>query len=391
MVATELSIKGLNRLAAKNKKLITLVVISALVLTTVIGYRIYSNLTANKDRAGRATQGRAVTAEIAPVSRKDIVPVLSFSANLEPLWSAEVSAKVDGRIDRILVEEGDSVKAGAVLAVLDTNELAAQLLQQEGSLLRAQADLEQAELELSRKKALVERGAVSVSDFDLAKNKRDLSVGALRTAEGNMALYKARLDNANVVAPRDGIVVKRFVQAGYYTKTGAPIVSIADTTSLLAKAVIGEAQVQNIALGTNVKVTVGALGNQEFSGVITRISPAAAAPARTFTAEVAIPNSQGVLRSGLFAKVSAPMETRKNVLVVPEGALVMKEDQKTVFRVSPQGQAQQVTLTLGYVGNGFAEVLEGIKDGELIVVAGHNKVKDGAMIQGAGTKEGGRP
>ena len=362
-----------------------------MVLAAFVGYRIYSNLAANKERAGRATQGRAVTAEIAPVSRKDITPVVSFSANLEPLWSADVSAKVDGRIDRILVEEGDFVKAGAVLAILDTNELAAQLLQTEGSLLRAQADLEQAELELNRKKALVDRGAISVQDFDLAKNKRDLAVGSLRTAEGNMALNRARLDNANIIAPRDGVVVKRFVQAGYYTKTGAPIVSVADTSSLLAKASVGEAQVQYITVGTKVTVTIGALGNREFSGVITRISPAAAVPARTFTAEVAIPNNEGALRSGLFAKVLAPMETRKNVLVVPESALVMKEDQKTVFRVSPQGQAQQITLTLGYVGNGFAEVVEGLKDGEQIVVAGHNKIKDGAMIQGAGNKEGGRP
>lgn len=378
-------------MAAKNRKLITIGIIAAVVLAAFVGYRIYSNLAANKERAGRATQGRAVTAEIAPVSRKDITPVVSFSANLEPLWSADVSAKVDGRIDRILVEEGDFVKAGAVLAILDTNELAAQLLQTEGSLLRAQADLEQAELELNRKKALVDRGAISVQDFDLAKNKRDLAVGSLRTAEGNMALNRARLDNANIIAPRDGVVVKRFVQAGYYTKTGAPIVSVADTSSLLAKASVGEAQVQYITVGTKVTVTIGALGNREFSGVITRISPAAAVPARTFTAEVAIPNNEGALRSGLFAKVLAPMETRKNVLVVPESALVMKEDQKTVFRVSPQGQAQQITLTLGYVGNGFAEVVEGLKDGEQIVVAGHNKIKDGAMIQGAGNKEGGRP
>ena len=377
-------------MAAKNRRLIAGAVVAVVVLTALVGYRIYSNLADNKERAGRATQGRVVTVETGPVVRRDITPVLSFSANLEPVWNADISAKVDGRIDRLLVEEGDVVKAGAVVAVLDTNELAAQVLQAEGTLLAAQANLEQAELDLRRTEPLARQGAVSAQALDAARIKRDLNIGQVRSAEGNMALLKARLDNANIVAPRDGTVVKRIVQAGSYTKAGSAIITLADTSSLLAKAVIGEAQLPNIAQGTAVKVYVDALGNKEFSGVITRISPAAAAPARTFTAEIAVANLSGELRSGLFATVSTPMQARKHVLVVPESALVMKEDQKTVFRVTPQGQAQQITLQLGFIGDGYAEVLAGLQDGDIIVTAGHNKVKDGANIKGAGNKEGGQ-
>ena len=377
-------------MAAKNRRLIAGAVVAVVVLTALVGYRIYSNLADNKERAGRATQGRVVTVETGPVVRRDITPVLSFSANLEPVWNADISAKVDGRIDRLLVEEGDVVKAGAVVAVLDTNELAAQVLQAEGTLLAAQANLEQAELDLRRTEPLARQGAVSAQALDAARIKRDLNIGQVRSAEGNMALLKARLDNANIVAPRDGTVVKRIVQAGSYTKAGSAIITLADTSSLLAKAVIGEAQLPNIAQGTAVKVYVDALGNKEFSGVITRISPAAAAPARTFTAEIAVANLNGELRSGLFATVSTPMQARKHVLVVPESALVMKEDQKTVFRVTPQGQAQQITLQLGFIGDGYAEVLAGLQDGDIIVTAGHNKVKDGANIKGAGNKEGGQ-
>ena len=380
----------MNRLATKNKKLIIGVVIAVTVLTAIVGYRIYTNLAATKERAGRATQGRVVTVEIAPVTRKDITPVVSFSANLEPQWNADISAKVDGRIDRLLVEEGDFIKAGAILAMLDTNELAAQVLQAQGSLLTAQAELEQAELDLRRNVALANQGAISMQILDSMRIKRDLNIGKVRSAEGNMALIQTRFDNANIVAPRDGIIVKRWVQSGYYTKTGAAIVSLADTSSLLAKATIGEAQVQDIAIGSVVKVIVSALGNTEFSGVITRLSPAATAPARTFTAEISISNPQGVLKPGLFAKVSTPIQARTNVIVVPESALVMKEDQKTIFVVTAEGQARQVTLKLGYVGEGYAEVLEGLKDGDIIVVAGHNKIKDGATIKGASNKDGGQ-
>lgn len=375
-------------MAIKNKKVVIGAIVVSVVLAATIGFRIYTNLAANKERAGKATQGRAVAVETAIVTRRDIIPILTFSANLEPVWSADISSKVDGRIDRLALEEGDAVKAGGIIATLDTNELTAQVVQAEGSLLTAQAGLEQAELDLRRNEALAKQGAVSAQTLDTMRIKRDLAIGQLRSAEGNMSLLTARLENANITAPRDGVIVKRLVQSGYYTKSGSPIVTLADTSSLLAKAMIGEAQLQDVIVGSSVKVLVNALGNKEFPGVITRISPAAATPSRTFTAEITIPNPQGELKPGLFANVSTPVHAHKGVLAVPESALVMKEDQKTIFVVNAQGIAQQTVLKLGYVGEGYAEVLAGLKDGDTIVVAGHNKVKDGAAITVSGTKAG---
>lgn len=370
-------------MAFKNKRIMIGAIIVFLILTLTISYRIYTNLAANKDRADKATQGRAVAVETAVVTRRDITPTLLFSANLEPVWSADISSKVDGRIDRLVVEEGDGVKAGDIVATLDTNELAAQVLQAEGNLLTAQAGLEQAELDLRRNDALAKQGAVSLQTLDTMRIKRDLALGQLRSAEGNMSLLTARLENANITAPRNGVVIKRFVQSGYYTKSGSAIVTLADTSSLLAKATVGEAQMQDIIIGSTVKVLVSALGNKEFSGVITRLSPAAASPSRTFTAEITIPNPQGELKPGIFANVSTPVQARKNVIAVPESALVMKEDQKTVFVVNAQGVAQQSVLNLGYVGEGYAEVLAGLQEGDIIITAGHNKVKDGSVIAGA--------
>lgn len=375
-------------MATDRKKLIRIIAIVTLVLTAIIGYRIFDNIQENKKQAGRATQGRAVSVEVGKVARRDIQPVLVFSANLEPQWSADISAKVDGRIDRLLVDEGDRVSAGSLLAVLDTNELAAQVVQAQGSLFAAQANLEQANLDLRRTDALAKQGAVSVQALDTARIKRDLAIGQLKTAEGNLALLQARLDNANITAPRDGVIVKRHVQSGYYTKAGSPIVTVADVSSLLAKAIVGEAQIHELALGAKVGIQVNALGDKQMPGAVSRLSPAAVVPARTFTAEITVPNADGLLKAGMFAKVEAPGQVRKNVVAVPEGALVMREDQKTVFVVLADNKAQQRLLKLGYVGGGWAEVLDGVKEGDTIVTGGHNKLKDGATIAppGAGEK-----
>lgn len=372
-----------------NKKYFVVGVAIAVALVGIIGYRVYANVAANKDRAARMAQGKTATVSVAKVTRRDITPVLSFSANLEPVWTADVSSKVDGRINTLTVDEGDVIKAGSVIASLDTGELAAQVNQAQGNLMAAQSNLEQAQLDYQRMASLADQGAISAQALDTARTKRDLAVGQVKAAQANVDLLAEHLNQANVTAPRDGVVTKRYVQAGAYTKTGAPIITLADVNSLLAKATVGEAQIAELSVGQTVKVSIDALGGQEFSGVITRISPVAALPARTFTAEVSIPNANGILKAGMFAKASIPGHPHKGVLAVPQNSLVMREDQQTVFVLAGDNTVQQRVIKVGYIGDGWAEVLEGLNEGDQIVVAGQNKIKDGATVEVSANPEGG--
>jgi RND family efflux transporter MFP subunit len=377
-------------LASKKRKAIIIVAVVALVLAGIVGYRIYSNMQTGKERAARVSQGQAVAVEVAAVTRRDITPVLTFSSSLEPVWNADISSKVDGRIDKLTVDEGDSVSAGMTIAVLDMGELSAQVIQAEGSLLQAKANLEQAELDFRRMETLAKQGAVSTQTLDSARTKRDLAGGQVRAAEGAMALYDSKLTGATVTAPRGGVVVKRFLQPGFYAKAGSSIVTVADISTLLAKATVGEAEITQLKQGASVEVKVDALGNQEFTGSITRVSPVAAMPSRTFIAEVSIPNQQNILKAGMFAKVEVPGQIHAQAIAVPETALVMKEDIKTIYVVTADNKVEQRTLTLGYVGGGWAEVVDGVKEGEKIVIAGQNKLRDGSTVRLGAPGEAGK-
>lgn len=372
----------------KNKKKLAIVLAVVVALSGLIGYRIYTNVTAGKARASQMSQVKAAAVQVAQVGRKDITPKVVFSGSLEPAWSTDVSAKVDGRINTLVVNEGDIVKAGTVIATLDTNELSAQVIQAQGNLAASMSSLEQAQMDYHRYSTLAEQGAVSAQMLDNARTKRDLAAGQVKAAEGSLALVQEKLNNANVVVPRDGIVTKRFMQAGAFTRAGTAIVTVADVSTLLAKATVGEAQVADLAIGSTVKVTVDALNGKELNGAITRISPVAALPARTFTAEISVPNQDGILKAGMFAKVELATKVHPNAIAIPESALVLREDQKTIFVVGSDNKVQQRLLKLGYVGDGWAEVLEGLSEGETIVVAGQNKVKDGAAV--TPVKDGGQ-
>jgi membrane fusion protein (multidrug efflux system) len=366
----------------KNKKSLSIVLAVVLLLTGIISYRVYANIATNKSRAGMA-QGKAITVETSPVGRRDIAPQMEFSASLEPIWTADVSAKVSGRINDLPVNEGDIVKAGAVLASLDTSELDAQVVQAQGNLVAAESSLEQGNSDYNRYSNLAAQGAVSAQLLDSARTKQELAQGQVQAAQGALNLVQEKLNQGSVVAPRDGIVTKRYVQSGTYTNAGSPIVTVADVSSLLAEATVGEAQVSSIAVGTNVKVKLDALNGQEFDGTVTRISPTATLPSRTFTAEITIPNAEGTLKAGMFAEVEIPTQIHQAALVIPESALVMRDDQKTVFVVGPDNKVQQKVLTLGYIGDGWAEVLDGVAEGDTIVVDGQNKIKDGVAVEPA--------
>lgn len=329
-------------------------------------------------------QSQAVSVQVAAVGRHDIKPTTNFSASLEPVWSADISAKVDGRINTLSVNEGDRIGDNSVVAELDTNDLRAQVIQAQGNLMAAQSNLEQAELDYNRYEALAGQGAISAQMLDNARTKRNSAAGQVQAAQGSLALMQEKVNNAAVTVPRGGVITKRYMQAGTYARAGSPIITVADTTALLAKATVGESQVAELAVGTPVTVHVGALGGQQFSGVVTRISPMAALPARTFTAEVSVPNETGILRAGMFANVEIPTQMHSGVIAIPESALVMREDQKTVFVVGADKKAQQRVLKIGFVGDGWAEVIEGLSDGETIVVAGQNKIRDGVEVLPAG-------
>ena len=358
-------------------------------LILFIAYKITSNLMREKERAARALAGRTVTVEAAVVGKRDIAPAFSFSANLEAIWSTEVSPKADGRIDKLFVEEGDAVTAGMVLAQLDVNELAAQVMQAEGQLLQAKATLEQNELNFRRMDALFQKNAVSAQSLDSARTQRDLAQGGVNAAQGNLLLLRTRLDNARIISPLTGVVIKRYVQAGTFSKAGSPIFAVADTSTLLAKAMVGEAQIAELSVGTPVKIRLNALQGQEFKGVLTRLSPSASVPTRTFTAEVSIPNPDHTLKVGMYANAYIGGQVRKNVLAVPEGALVLREDQKTVFVVLSDNKVMQRVLKLGDAAGGWVEVKDGVKEGERIVVAGQHKLKDGLSVrlEAAGGKQ----
>lgn len=350
-----------------------------LAVCVIIGYRIYSNIQADRARAAKMSQSHSIAVVTAHPVRRTIVPQLHFSGSLDPEWQAQVAAKVDGRLEKVYVHEGDRVEKGQVLAILEQMDTDANLLSAKGSFLDAQTSLRKAETDLARYEKLYATGAVSQQVVDDYRFARDNAAAKLEAARGSLQGMESKAAGTVVTAPADGIVAKRFYQEGYYAKAGTPLFAIADISMLKTTIHIPEGQVTGVRVGNEADIALPAYPGKKLVGKITRIAPVADLPAHTFAAEVSVDNSEGLL-AGVYANVSLIGEPREQVLTIPMHAIVMRDDQQTVFVADAQGVVQRRVLTLGYSDDKVAEVLSGLDEKDTIVVEGHNKLREGSRI-----------
>ena len=225
-----------------------------LAVCVIIGYRIYSNIQADKARAARLSQVRNVAVVTAHPVRQTIVPSLSFSGSLDPEWQAEVAAKVDGRLEKVYVREGDRVSRGQVLAILEQADTDANLLSAKGSFLDAQTSLRKAETDLQRYEKLYATGAVSQQVVDDYRFARDNAAAKLEAARGSLRAMESKSEGTVLTAPADGIIAKRYYQEGYYAKAGTPIFAVADISMLKTTIHIPEGQIAGVHVGNEASI-----------------------------------------------------------------------------------------------------------------------------------------
>ena len=364
-------------------KRIKYLAIFIIIITALVCFRIVTNIMSARAKAEKAAEGHTTPVTTGFPKRENIKPVIKLSGNLDPIWQADIGAKVAGHLEDVRVKVGDAVVAGQVLAVLDSGELAATANSAEGSVFDARASLSSAETTLARYRKLYESGAISKAELDNAQFTRDMAQGKLNAAEGTYRNALSRVQGTEVITPEKGTVVKRYYQEGFYAAAGTVLFNVADTTSLVVKINIPEGQIGAVELGTKTDIIIPAMDNKKVTGTITKLAQVADTPGRTFAAEVTVDNSDNSLRGGLFANVLVDTKEKTNVLTIPEQAIVMREDQRTVYVADKEGKISRKVLDTGFIGDGIVEVLGGLEETDEIVLTGQNKIREGSIISRA--------
>jgi len=340
------------------QSLATLLALSMLVLASC------SNGKA-KDK-GEPEADTSVPVEVQPLRRAEMVAVYSGTAPIEAHEEAEVVAKVGGEVRQILIEEGDSVRAGQPLARLDGDRLRLEVAQTEANLRKLERDYKR-QLELSEK-GLVAKGTAENAKFDL---------DALRAAYDRARL---ELSYTEIRAPIDGVVSARHIKIGNTISAGTAAFRVTNLDPLVAYVHIPEKEFRKLAPQQTAEVVVDALGSERFAGTISRISPTVDPKTGTFRARVEVPDPSRRLKPGMFARVNIVYERRANALQLPRAAILDADGAQSVF-VVVKGKAEQRPVRTGLASNGWLEVVEGLEGSEQVVVVGQAGLKTGTVVR----------
>ncbi len=317
---------------------------------------------------------KTTTVQVAPMAA-----TFKATGTLEGIREANVNSETQGRILRVVANNGSRIGQGSTLVVVD-NELKAIALQQaQAQRLTAEASLEKAKIDLGRTQELQKSSAVTKSQLELADLQVKSAEAMLKAAQSGESLARRQLADATVKAPISGVVAMRYVNQGELLSQNTKVATIVDDSKMKLRINIGELDVPLVKIGDKVNVTVDAQGGKQIEGRIATIS-SKADMARAYIVEVEIPNNDRSLKSGMFARAEIQREAAHEVPTVPSAALIVNGERTQVY-VNDNGIARLKAVKIGASTPERAEITEGLNAGDVVVIFGQSQLVDGSKLK----------
>jgi HlyD family secretion protein len=358
--------------------------------------------------------------KLAKVEKGDLAKSVVATGKVTPIIKVEVKSKASGIVKNLLVDYGDHVKKGQLLAQLDKIEIEAQVAQSKAALEAAEANLNSSQADFERAKVdaegpdvpllkraydrnvnMAKDGVVSTSsledaqkNYEMALNKQNVSKAQVTVLKAKIAQSQAQVaeDEANlkqldeqlsytdITSPIDGIVLSRDVQMGdavssilVLGSTATLVMTLGDTSEVYVKGKVDESDIGKVYLGQRARIKVESFKDKTFDGKVTKISPMGVEKdnVTTFEVRVSIQNPGGELKAEMTANAEIILEEHKNVLQIPEGAILYDKDKKASVEIpNPKGKdgKDKVAVNIGISNGAKTEVLSGLKEGDQVVL-----------------------
>jgi HlyD family secretion protein len=358
--------------------------------------------------------------KLSKVETGDIARSVVATGKIEPRVKVEVKSKASGIVEKLLVDYGQYVKQGDILAELDKEELRARVREARASLAAAQAAEQMAEAAYERtraeaeapelpflksnvdrasqmhKQGLISRAVLEEAErtYEVARNKQmvamrnvtvtkaDISRAKAQAAQAQAALDRAEEDlrHSTIVSPMDGLVLSRDVEVGDAVSSilvlgsqATLVMTLGDVSDVYVLGKVDQADIGKVSLGQEARITVESYKDKKFAGNVIKISPLGEEKENvtTFEVRVSIKNPGGLLKANMSANAEVVLHEKKNVLLAPESAVLFGRDGKATIEVpdptAPKGR-RSVPVQVGITNGVKAELLSGLKAGDQVIL-----------------------
>ena len=281
--------------------------------------------------------------------------------------SVDVKSEMEGKVSKINFEEGERVKKGDELIILDREKL-------EASLDQAKSNFDIAQTTFTRMSTLVDQGAVSKQEFDQAK--ADVS-----GKKALVDLMNAELADTVITAPFDGVATSRQVSIGQVINKDKVLTQVINDDPLKVDFNVPEKYAGRLNIGQHIELVVAAYPNAVFNGEVYFVDPQVDTLTRTIFVKARVPNKDGKLIRGMFAKLDLVINTKDDALLIPETALIPKGDEVFVFSVDQDSKAAMKKVTTGIREPGMVEILSGLSSHDTVITEGYQKIGPGSLVK----------
>ena len=332
------------------------------------------------------TQGQAAVAPPSPLTVQVAQPVVRTVVRtgrgqgaLFAKESVILSNKREGYVDRVHVDFGDKVKKGQLLAEMEQEELALEVEVQESALKQAEANFIRAQAEYTRAKELAAENLIPEQRLDANEADYKVTEARVRTAEKILALARKRLRDTRIVSPVNGFVQERFVNPGEYKQDASQLLELVVVNPLKLRAPVPERFAAASMIGMPLRVEVEALPGQVFEGTLTRMAARVDHRTRSLRIEAEIPNPDGKLRPGYFARITGVLG-EEDALFIPRTGLARFAGVERIFVVEDNVITSR-EVTSGMEDGDWIEIAKGLSEGETVAVSALNRLADGMTVQ----------
>ena len=332
--------------------------------------------------------------ETTPVVVKVLDRRLKLPAELQAYQSVDLVARVQGFVEKVLVDRGSMVKKGDLLVELSAPEMKAQLSEFEAKALAIESQKAEAEARLAALESTLSRlrdaaktpGAIAANEVVQSEKAVEAQKALIRSiqtqataARASAAGLKEMLQYLSVTAPFDGVITERKVHPGALAGPSAPaLLRLEQISRLRVVVAVPESEVSGIVRGAAVPFTIQ--GGLSGTGTVARLARSLDPRTRTMSVELDVSNAGGALAPGMYAEVTWPVRKAKGSILVPPGAVVTTTEKVFVIR-NNGGTAEHVQVSKGASAGDLIEVFGGLKDGDLVVKRGSDEIRAGQAIK----------
>lgn len=322
---------------------------------------------------------------VAKVASRDVEETVRAPVDLRPLLQAEVGAKTLGYLDAVLVDRGDRVRKGQLVALVRPSDLPDQLSAARSSAAQADAAVALARANLDRARALAPAGRISRQELQQAETALAAAEAVQAGSRSQVGALAVRLGETRITSPLDGVVSQRRLDPGVLvgpSSNSGSILTVDQSETLRLFVSANENDVQRLRLGQIAHLELDAMPGRRFEGRVVRLAPALDPATRTLDAEVQLPNAGGELRAGMYGRAAIVTGVHPGALTVPVGAVQISNNRNFVY-VLRGDRVQRREVQLGVDGEDWLEVTSGLQPDDEVVTAGLEGLSDQAQVRPA--------